>query len=86
METFGEQNNSVDHKECIEKIEALQETIFDMEQKTIGVDLEVDKRVKIIGEHLEFNLRKTIHEDYEVNIVTLKEELKKLADRNRFLE
>jgi hypothetical protein len=50
-ETFGQmsQSTSVDHKDCLEKIEALQEYIFDIEQNAIGVDLEVDKRVAILG-------------------------------------
>lgn len=43
-----------------------------MEQKTIGIDLEVDKRVKIIGEHIEFNLRRSIYEEYQKSMQDLK--------------
>jgi len=38
----------MDHHECLEKIETLQEKIFDLEQKSVGIDIEVDRRVKII--------------------------------------
>ena len=52
----------------------------------MAVDLEVDKRVKIIGEHIEFNIRKAISEEYQLIVKGLNKELEEMAEKHKKLQ
>jgi predicted nucleic acid-binding Zn-ribbon protein len=38
------------HEKCRREAEELQETIFDLEQQIAGIDIEVERRVRIISQ------------------------------------
>lgn len=60
--------------------------MFDIQQKSIGIDLEIDKRVQMIRERLDSSVRRSIHDEYQSAIISLKQEICRLNELNRGLE
>jgi hypothetical protein len=53
LHTFGMEDHNNPHEKCRREAEELQEAIFDLKQQIAGIDIEVERRVRIISQALQ---------------------------------
>lgn len=82
LHTFGMDEYNNPHDKCRREIEELQETIFDLKQQIAGIDIEVERRVRIISQALQ----QEIEEKAAGDVHSLKEELTRHKETLQRLE